>query len=168
MTIAQTMLPEVEQEMANTRKTLARVPDSAWDYKPHEKSMSMGALALHIAMMADWGADTLTSPSFDVAPVDAPPYQMPEGKNTQQVLALFDKAIVRFKETLSATQDSAMMASWSLLQGGKPLFSMPRAAVIRGMILNHLVHHRGQLTVYLRLNGVPVPALYGPSADEQA
>jgi uncharacterized damage-inducible protein DinB len=161
------ILPEVEQEMASTRKTLARVPSAAWDYKPHDKSMSMGALALHIAMMADWGADTLTTDSFDVAPVGGSPYVMPTAKNADEVVALFDSAVAKFKQKLAATQDDAMMKPWSLLQAGTPIFTMPRAAVIRGMILNHLVHHRGQLTVYLRLNNVSVPALYGPSADEQ-
>jgi uncharacterized damage-inducible protein DinB len=168
MTIAQMMLPEIEQEMAQTRKTLARVPTAAWNYKPHEKSMPMGALALHIAMMADWGNDTLKNDSFDVAPVGGQPYQMPTAKNSDEVLALFDQAIGKFKPALAATSDEAMMKPWSLLQGGQPIFTMPRAACIRGMILNHLVHHRGQLTVYLRLNNVPVPALYGPSADEQS
>lgn len=167
MRISDAMLPEVQQEMAQTRKTLARVPDDKFGFKPHEKSMTMGALALHIAMMADWGADTLTNDNFDVAPVGGPAYDMPKAENTAAVLALFDKAVTRFQENLAKTENDAMMKSWSLLQGGKALFTLPRAAVIRGMILNHLVHHRGQLTVYLRMCNVPVPALYGPSADEQ-
>jgi uncharacterized damage-inducible protein DinB len=167
MRIADTFLPEIEQEMAQTRKTLARVPDDKFNYKPHEKSMEMGALALHIAMMTGWGADTLKNDNFDVAPVDGPQYAMPTAKTTAEVLALFDKNVVALKSALGEADDPAMMKQWSLLAGGKPIFTMPRVAVMRGMILNHLVHHRGQLTVYLRLNGVPVPALYGPSADEQ-
>ena len=167
MRICEMMLPEVQQEMAQTRKTLARVPDDKFSFKPHEKSMDMGALALHIAMMADWGADTLKKDDFDVAPADGAAYEMPAAKNTEEVLALFDKAVVKFQDALSSTEDEAMMKQWSLLSGGKPIFTMPRAAVVRSMILNHLVHHRGQLCVYLRMNGVPVPALYGPSADEQ-
>jgi uncharacterized damage-inducible protein DinB len=167
MRIADAFLPEVDQEMAQTRKTLARVPDDKFSYKPHEKSMEMGALALHIAMMTGWGADTLKNDNFDVAPVGGPAYEMPTAKNTAEVLALFDQNVVALKAALAEADNDAMMKQWSLLQGGTPLFSMPRAAVIRGMILNHLVHHRGQLTVYLRLNDVPVPALYGPSADEQ-
>jgi len=117
--------------------------------------------------MASWGADTLTSDNFDIAPVDGQPYQMPTAKTTAEVLAVFDQGAAAFKQKLAATENDAMMKQWSLLQGGKPMFTMPRAAVIRGMILNHIVHHRGQLTVYLRMNNVPVPALYGPSADEQ-
>jgi uncharacterized damage-inducible protein DinB len=166
MRIAEAMLPEVEHEMAQTRKTLMRVPADKFSFKPHEKSMDMGSLALHIALMTGWGADTLTSDSFDIAPVDAPAYQPPEAKTTEAVLAIFDQGAANFKKALAAAENDAMMKPWSLLQGGKPMFTMPRAAVIRGMILNHIVHHRGQLSVYLRLNNVPVPALYGPSADE--
>ena len=167
MRISDAFLPEVDQEMAQTRKTLARIPDDKFSYKPHEKSMEMGALGLHIAMMTGWGADTLKSDNFDVAPVDGPAYQMPTAKTTAEVLALFDENAAAFRSALAAAENEAMMKQWSLLNGGTPIFTMPRAAVIRGMILNHLVHHRGQLTVYLRLNNVPVPALYGPSADEQ-
>jgi uncharacterized damage-inducible protein DinB len=167
MRISDTMLPEVEQEMAQTRKTLARVPDDKFSYKPHEKSMTMGALALHIAMMADWGADTLTSDNFDVAPVGGSAYVMPTANNSAELLALFDTSVAKLKKNLAATENDAMMQPWSLLQGGNPIFTMPRAAVMRAMILNHLVHHRGQLTVYLRMCDVPVPALYGPSADEK-
>jgi uncharacterized damage-inducible protein DinB len=129
--------------------------------------MSMGALALHIAMMADWATDTMKNDNFDIAPVGAPAYVMPTAKNTAEVLAIFDKAVVNFKGELAKTENDAMMKSWSLLQAGTPMFTMPRVAVIRSMILNHLIHHRGQLSVYLRMNDVPVPALYGPSADEQ-
>jgi uncharacterized damage-inducible protein DinB len=167
MRISDALLPEVEHEMAQTRKTLERVPDGQFEFKPHEKSMTMGALALHIAMMADWGADTLVKDDFDVAPVGGEPYVMPTANTNAELLALFDKAVASFKKNLAATENEAMMKPWSLLQGGKPIFTMPRAAVIRGMILNHLVHHRGQLSVYLRMCNVPVPALYGPSADEQ-
>src|SRR5262245_60406404 len=145
MPICEALLPELEKEMAVTRKTLERVPDSKFNYKPHEKSMEMGALALHIAMMADWGADTLKNDNFDVAPVDGPKYEMPVVKNTSELLALFDKSVAKFRDALKSTDDAAMMKEWSLLAGGQPMFTMPRAAVIRGMILNHMVHHRGQL-----------------------
>ena len=167
MRISDTFLPEVEQEMAQTRKTLARVPDDKFSYKPHEKSMEMGALALHITMMTGWGADTLKSDNFDIAPVDGPAYVMPTANNTAEILALFDQNVAALKTALAEADDAAMMKPWSLLNAGAAMFTMPRVAVIRGMILNHLVHHRGQLTVYLRLNDVPVPAIYGPSADEQ-
>src|SRR5436305_11881611 len=99
-------------------------------------------------MMVGWGADTLKSDNFDIAPVNGPAYQMPTANTTSELLALFDQNAVAFKEALSAADNDTMMKQWSLLNGGKPMFTMPRAAVIRGMILNHLVHHRGQLTVY--------------------
>ncbi|MDE3167602.1 MAG: damage-inducible protein DinB [Acidobacteriota bacterium] len=166
MRIADALLPEVEHEMAQTRKTLLRVPDDKFGFKPHEKSMAMGALAQHIALMAGWGSGTLTSDSFDMAPADGPAYQPPPVKNTAEIVALFDQGVADFKKALASTENDAMMQPWSLLQGGKAIFTMPRAQVIRTMILNHIVHHRGQLSVYLRLNNVAVPALYGPSADE--
>jgi uncharacterized damage-inducible protein DinB len=166
MRISDLFLPELDHEMAMTRKALERVPDDKFSFKPHEKSMEMGALALHIAMMPDWGADTLKTDSFDVAPVDGPSYQMPTAKTTPEILALFDKNVAKLRAALAAAENEAMMTQWSLLNGGKPIFTMPRGAVLRNMIFNHLVHHRGQLSVYLRLNNIPVPAIYGPSADE--
>ena len=107
MRISDTFLPEIEQEMAQTRKTLARVPDDKFTYKPHEKSMEMGALALHIAMMTGWGADTLKKDDFDVAPVDGPAYDMPTAKNTAEVLALFDQNVVALKSALAEADDEA-------------------------------------------------------------
>ena len=109
----------------------------------------------------------MKSDNFDIAPVDGPAYVMPTANNTAEILALFDQNVVALKAALAEADDAAMMKPWSLLNGGTAMFTMPRVAVIRGMILNHLVHHRGQLTVYLRLNDVSVPAIYGPSADEQ-
>src|SRR5207302_8642435 len=113
--IADAFLPEVDQEMAQTRKTLARVPDDKFSYKPHEKSMDMGALALHIAMMTGWGADTLKNDNLDVAPVDGPAYQMPAAKNTADVLALFDQNVAALKPSLRDADDATMMKQWQLL-----------------------------------------------------
>ena len=166
MPIADSILPEFDHEMANTRKTLERVPDDKFAWKPHEKSMTMGHLAGHLAQMPGWGKDTLTTESFDVAPVDGPPVQPSQPKNRQEVLALFDKGVAEVRAALAAAKDDQLLKPWSLLAGGKPIFTMPRIAVIRGMILNHSIHHRAQLGVYLRLNNLPVPAIYGPSADE--
>src|SRR5712672_2951233 len=118
MKISDAFLPEVEQEMAQTRKTIARVPDDKFSYKPHEKSMEMGALALHIAMMTGWGADTLKNDNFDIAPVDGPAYQMPTANNTAEVLALFDENVSALKVALAAADNEAMMKPWSLLNGG--------------------------------------------------
>jgi len=166
MSISASLLPELDQEMAGTRKTLERIPEDKFDFRPHPKSFTMINLATHIANMVGWGKDTLESDSFDVAPVGAEPYREEPAKSVAALLEKFDKNLAAFREALAKTSDEKMMANWSLLAGGNPIFTMPRIACIRGMILNHLIHHRAQLTVYLRMNDVPVPALYGPSADE--
>jgi len=167
MSIAQSLLPELDQEMAGTRKVLERIPADKFDFRPHEKSFTMISLATHIANMVGWGHDTLKSDSFDVAPAGGEPYREDPAASVAELLEKFDKNLANFRAALAAASDAEMMANWSLLAGGQPLFTMPRIGCIRGMILNHLIHHRAQLTVYLRICDVPVPALYGPSADEQ-
>jgi uncharacterized damage-inducible protein DinB len=164
--ISDALLSEFDHEMATTRKCLVRIPDDKFSYKPHPKSFDLGGLALHIAMMLEWGVVTLQSGSFDFAPVGGAPYVPPVARNNAELVAMFDKASAAFRAALAATDNDAMMAPWSLLRGGENVFTMPRAAVLRGMIFNHIVHHRGQLSVYLRMCDIPVPALYGPSADE--
>jgi len=166
MRISDTLLPEFDQEVKSTRKCLERIPDDKFSFKPHPKSFDMGSLAVHIATMLDWGVTTLQSDSFDYAPEGAPPYRPPTPTTNADLLALFDKGAGEFRAALAAAEDDTMMKSWSLLGGGVTMFSMPKVAVVRGMIMNHIVHHRGQLTVYLRLCDIPVPAVYGPSADE--
>jgi uncharacterized damage-inducible protein DinB len=166
MSISASLLPELDQEMAGTRKTLERIPEDKFDFRPHPKSFTMINLATHIANMVGWGADTIASDSFDVAPVGGEPYKEDPAKSVAALLEKFDKNLEKFRAALAGASDEAMMTNWSLLAGGQPIFTMPRIACIRGMILNHLIHHRAQLTVYLRMNDVPVPALYGPSADE--
>jgi uncharacterized damage-inducible protein DinB len=167
MSIAQTLLPEFDQEMANTRKVLERVPDDKWGWKPHEKSGTVGWLAAHVGTVPEWLTMTLNSENLDYAPVDGATYTPPKIENSKQLLAAFDKAAMEARTALIAASDQDFMKNWTLLAGGKEIFTMPRIACVRGMILNHLIHHRGQLTVYLRLVNVPVPGLYGPSADEQ-
>src|SRR5215471_11196830 len=119
MRISDLFLPELDHEMAMTRKTLERVPDDKYSYKPHEKSMEMGQLALHIAMMPAWGADTLQSDNFDVAPVDGPAYQMPTAKTTKELLALFDQNVGKLRTALGGAENESMMKQWSLLNAGK-------------------------------------------------
>jgi uncharacterized damage-inducible protein DinB len=165
MSISQSLLPEFDQETASTRRTLERVPGDKLDYKPHQKSMSMGQLAQHLSQMPGWGATTLTSDEFDVAP-DGSPYQPPPVGTPAEILAAFDKGVGELRAALAATPDDAMMKPWSLKMAGKTMFTMPRIAVLRAMIMNHMIHHRAQLGVYLRMNDIPVPAVYGPSADE--
>ncbi|OLD80507.1 MAG: damage-inducible protein DinB [Acidobacteria bacterium] len=166
MTIGQMMLGEFDQEMQNTRKTLERCPDEKWNWKPHEKSGTVGWLAGHIATMPGWVAMTINTEELDYAPVDGPSYQPPKIENKRALLTELDKNVAEARAALASVSDAEMMKGWKLLAGGKEIFTMPRVACIRGMVMNHIIHHRAQLTVYYRLLGVPVPGLYGPSADE--
>ncbi len=168
MPMNQALLPEYDHEMANTRKTLERVPEEKFDWKPHTKSMAMGALAVHIASMPEWAGMTLNTSEFDVRPAGAQSYQPPVVKTRAELLSLFDKNSAAARAAIAAANDESLMTPWSLLSSGKTIFTMPRVAVLRSMIMNHMIHHRAQLGVYLRLNDVPVPATYGPSADEGA
>lgn len=167
MKISETVLPEFDQEMANTRKTLERVPFDKLSWKPHPKSFSFGGLATHIATMADWANLTMEMDAFDYAPPGAPPYQAPTFASNQEMLAAFDQGVAKARSAIAAADDSKFLAPWSLMAGGKTIMTMPRIAVIRSFVLNHTIHHRAQLGVYLRLNDIAVPALYGPTADEQ-
>jgi uncharacterized damage-inducible protein DinB len=165
MSIAQSMLPEFDHEMANTHKTLERIPMDKLEWKPDPRSMSLGQLAGHVTEMVGWGTMTLETESLDMNPGEHTPFKI---TSKEQLLAEFDKNAAGLRAALSSATDEDLMKTWTLKIGGAVLFSMPKAAVMRGMIMNHIIHHRAQLTVYFRLNGVPVPALYGPSADEGA
>ena len=166
MTIGQSMLAEYDQEMKNTRSTLERVPDDKWGWKPHEKSGTVGWLASHIATLPGWLSMTIQTTELDYAPIDGPAYEPPKIANRKELLAEFDKSSAESRTALANVSDKDLMEGWTLLAGGKKIFTMPRIACIRGMVLNHLIHHRAQLGVYFRLLNIPVPALYGPSADE--
>ena len=166
MTIAQAMLGEFEQEMQNTRKVLERVPEGKWNWKPHDKSGTIGWLAGHVATLPGWAAMTIQTEELDYAPVNGPSYQPPKTDNRKELLEVFEKNVADARAALSTASDQEMMKNWTLLAGGQTIFAMPRVACIRGMVFNHLIHHRAQLTVYLRLLDVPVPGLYGSSADE--
>ena len=166
MAISQALLPEFDMEMANTRKTLERVPDGKFDWKPHEKSMTMGKLAVHIASIPTWGKMVFETPSLDVNPPGGEPIKQPKLETRAELLTFFDKHVPEARAALAAADDKTLMETWTLLSGGKTIFSMPRVAVMRGIIMNHLIHHRAQMGVYFRLNDIPVPSIYGPSADE--
>lgn len=166
MTIGQTMLPEFDQEMQGTRKVLERCPEEKWNWKPHDKSGTLGWLASHVATMVDWLPVTIKTEELDYAPVSGPGWQPPKIDNRKELLAEFDKNVVAARAALASVSDAEMMKNWRLLAGGQEIFTMPRVACIRGMVMNHIIHHRAQLTVYLRLLNVAVPGLYGPSADE--
>src|SRR6266404_4913413 len=167
MTIGQSMLGEFDEEMKNTRKTLERVPDENWSWKPHEKSGTLGWLAGHVATLPGWATMTINTEEFDYAPVSGKSsYEQPKTENRKDVLAAFDKESAEARAALASVSDQEITKGWKLLAGGEEIFAMPRVAVIRSVVMNHLIHHRAQLGVYFRLLGVPVPGLYGPSADE--
>jgi len=164
MPISQALLPEFEQEMQNTRKMLERVPEGRNDYKPHEKSMTLGRLAGHVAELAGWGKTTLEVEVLNIEP-GMQPFT---ATSRQELLDCFDKNVREARALIEKAGDQDWMKTWTLNFSGKPMFSMPRIAVMRGMVMNHMIHHRAQLGVYLRLNEVAVPGMYGPSADEMS
>jgi uncharacterized damage-inducible protein DinB len=164
MSIAQSLLPEFDEEMAKTRKVLERVPEDKLSYKPDPKSMSMGRLAGHVAEMPAWGIVTITKPALDFAKGE---YTALEMTSRDQILTAFDKIVTDVRVAIAGASDETLLAPWTLQNGPTVLFTLPRVAVLRSMVMNHTIHHRAQLTVYFRLNGVPVPGLYGPSADER-
>jgi uncharacterized damage-inducible protein DinB len=165
MPIAQTLLPEFDHELANTRKLLEVVPaaDAAW--RPHPKSTPLGELAAHIATIPLWARFVLEQPELDLgSPANASIAQKPF-TTVPELLDRFDRHVREARITLASVADGALGVTWTLKNRGTTIFSMPRAAVLRGFILSHLIHHRGQLSVYLRLRDVPLPSLYGPTAD---
>ncbi len=163
MQIRDALLPEYDQELANTRKLLERLPDDKFGWKPHDKSMTLGQLSNHLADMTEWLVDTIKKNEFDVS-VYKP---VPPAATRSELLSKFDKNLKAGRTALSEVSDEAMMANWSLRSGEQIMMTLPRAAVIRTWVFSHLIHHRGQLSVYLRLLDIPVPSIYGPSADEQ-
>ena len=166
MSLSASLLPEFDQEMAKTRTALERIPRERFNWKPHERSYSFMELAKHLTCLPGWGVATMKSDSLDLDPEKGEYAPPPPGERPEDVLAVFDRTVAEFRDALVRAGDEDLTKPWTLLQGGRELFTMPRMDVIRNMILNHILHHRGQLTVYLRLNDLPVPALYGPSADE--
>ena len=166
MELSEALLPEFDQEMANTRKTLERVPDGKFDWKPHEKSGTMGWLAAHVANIPDWMVETINKDGFDMAPNGVQMQPPPPPKSRKELLELFDKHVASARKALAGASDPHLLKQWSFLNNGQVLFSMPRIACLRTWVMNHVIHHRAQLGVYLRLNNIQVPAIYGPSADE--
>jgi uncharacterized damage-inducible protein DinB len=162
MAIKDGLLAEYDHEMGTTRKLLERLPDDRLSWKPHDKSMSLGGLATHLANLPNWGQIILAGDSFDLA--DAPPPREACASRSD-VLAAFEASTRATRNAMDKT-DAELMVPWTLKRGGQQVFTMPRIAVFRSFVLSHTIHHRGQLSVYLRLNDVPVPPIYGPSADE--
>ena len=166
MGLAATLLPEFDQEMANTRKCLERVPEDKLDWKPHDKSMSFGEITTHMANLLSWTTLMIEQDSFDIAPPGEDPPRVDPAGSLESALAMFDKNVAVAHTAMEGASDELLLAPWTLLMGGNEVFKMPRVAVFRTMIMNHMIHHRAQLGVYLRLNDVALPAMYGPSADE--
>ena len=162
MSISQALLPEFDQEMANTRKMLERFPDGKGDYKPHPKSMALGRLAGHVAELPMWAKTTLEVEVLELNPGMQPTV----ATSRQQVLDLFDKSVAEARPMIERASDADWMKTWTLKFGGKEMMSMPRIAVMRSVVMNHMIHHRAQLGVYYRLNDIELPGMYGPSGDE--
>lgn len=164
MSLAQSLLPELDHEMSGTRRVLERVPLERYDWAPHAKSFSLGRLANHLAGLPRWGSIALTTKEFDLAQGGTAPSDF---RTREELVAGFDRNLAATRTALAGTSDEALHEAWTLRNGTHPIFTLPRLAALRNLVLNHNVHHRGQLTVYLRLLDVPVPGLYGPSADEK-
>jgi uncharacterized damage-inducible protein DinB len=165
MSISETLLPEFDREMANTRKTLERVPIEKFAWKPHEKSGNMGWLASHVATVGRFATVVITTDSLDLAAPGAM-RGVEIAKSREELLKAFDDTTAAARAEIAGASDEHFAKPWTLLYGEKTLMTLPRFDVVRNYMMNHHIHHRAQLTVYLRMNDVPLPALYGPSADE--
>jgi uncharacterized damage-inducible protein DinB len=168
MNFIELLQQEFEQEMATTRRVLERVPEDRLDWRPHPRSGTLGWLASHVATIPRWTAAVLTQDEVDVQPPGSPPSQPAQASDRSHLLRLFDESVQAGRSALAAAQPEQLGKPWRLLRGGQELFNRPRVQVLRTFVLNHLIHHRAQLCVYLRLNEVPVPSVYGPSADEDS
>jgi uncharacterized damage-inducible protein DinB len=168
MAIKEMLLPEFDQEMATTRKLLERVPEDKPEWGPHAKSMTLARLAGHVSELPMWATMTLTQDSIDLNPPGGPTFAPAVMTSRQELLKSFDGNVKAAREALAGAQDQDFMKPWSLLSGGKTLFTLPKMAVLRSFVLSHLIHHRAQLGVYLRINDIPLPQSYGPTADEGA
>jgi uncharacterized damage-inducible protein DinB len=167
MSIAETLIPEFDHEMASLRRALARVPEASFAFRPHEKSMTLGRLATHLSEIPLHAVNALGESELDVAPPGAPPYAPQTLATTGAILAQLDRNVATARAAILATPDADFSKPWTLKAGGKPIYTQPRLAVYRSWTMSHMIHHRGQLSVFLRLVGAKVPALYGPSADER-
>lgn len=166
MGLSESLLPEFDIEMANTRKTLERVPEDKSDWKPHEKSAAMGGLATHLSNIPTWAVYTIDQDSLDLAPGGKPLPHAEIAKSQAELLATFDANAAQARAAIAGASDAELFKPWSLMSNGNTILTLPKIAVLRSFVMNHLIHHRAQLGVYLRLNDIPVPAIYGPSADE--
>ena len=167
MKLVDMFLTELEREAEANRKVLERVPEGKNDWTPHPKSMPLGYLASLVAEMPGWVAMMIRTDELDFNPPGGDPVRTSVREGRAALLASLDEAVARAREALQGTTDEHLMTNWRILSGGRLIQEQPRHRMIRDAMFQHLAHHRGQLTVYLRLNEAPVPALYGPSADER-
>ena len=166
MAIIDSLLPEFDQEIAGVRKTLERVPADKFEWRPHPRSATMISLAGHLANLPTWAPLTINQDELDTAPGGKSMDPPPPPADTAELVATFDRHAAEARAAIAGSNDAELMKPWSLLRNGATLMTMPKAVVIRSFVMNHLIHHRAQLGVYLRLNDIPVPSIYGPSADE--
>jgi uncharacterized damage-inducible protein DinB len=164
MPLIDALLPEFDREMGLTRRALERVPDGQFDWKPHPTAATLGRLAEHLTEMPQWATITMTQSGIEMTTAKPADYVRPATRAA--VLAQFDKHLKEGRGNVAGKSDGEFNAPWTLKSGGKEVFTMPKIAVMRNFVLNHMIHHRGQMMVYLRMLGVPVPSIYGPSADE--
>jgi uncharacterized damage-inducible protein DinB len=166
MTMSENLLPEFDQEMRSTRKVLERVPEDKMDWRPHPKSRPLGQLAAHIADVPRRAVDVIEKDSLQVSPPSGAAARPAPAASRQEILERFDGNVAAARAALAGAADAHLVQPWSLTVGGHTLFNLPRIGALRAIVLSHVIHHRAQLGVYLRINDVPVPAIYGPSADE--
>lgn len=166
MAIKDALLPEFDHETATTRRLLERVPEQSLGWKPHDKSMSLGQLSGHLANLPSWGTAIMEGEFYDLASMgDDPRPRVPASRDA--LLKEFDEKVAATRKAIADAGDGEMMARWALKRSGEEMFAMPRIAALRSFVMNHMIHHRGQLSVYLRLQDVPLPPIYGPTADER-
>jgi uncharacterized damage-inducible protein DinB len=161
------MAQELQHSAISARKVLERIPEDKFDWTPHEKSMNFQKLASHVAESLSWAKYTLDTSEMDVAPPDGPAYEPYVAGSSKELLESFDKNLAEALEALNGVSDATLMETWTMKKAGEVMFAMPKLIVMRGFILDHLVHHRAQLGLYLRLNNISVPSMLGPSADEE-
>ena len=166
MAISESLLPEFDQEIAGARRTLERVPADKFDWRPHPKSGTMVWLAGHLANLPSWAPLTINQDELDMAPGGKPLDPPPPPADAEALVATFDRCAAEARAAIAGASDADLMKPWTLLSNGRTLMTLPKVAVLRSFVMNHLIHHRAQLGVYLRLNDIPVPSIYGPSADE--
>lgn len=159
------LLPEFDREMSTTRRVLERVPGERLGWKPHEKSMSLGRLATHLAELPRWSRCIIEEPEVNLEPGA---YRPAEEASRAEILQLFDANVASARAALAPKTDAELMETWTLKNDGERVFTVPKITALRSFLMNHVIHHRGQLSVYLRLLDVPVPPMYGPTADERA